>query len=60
VEKTEDLVKPGDALEVMVLNADKVRRRISLSLKQLQERPVGLVEEPAQDYSQYNDYSDEE
>jgi ribosomal protein S1 len=60
VEKTEDLVKPGDKLEVMVLNADKVRRRISLSLKQLQERPVGLPEQPAQDYSHYNDYSDEE
>ncbi|HXA43393.1 MAG TPA: 30S ribosomal protein S1 [Candidatus Solibacter sp.] len=60
VEKTEDLVKPGDKLEVMVLNADKVRRRISLSLKQLQERPQGLPEQPAQDYSQYNDYSDEE
>jgi ribosomal protein S1 len=60
VEKTEDLVKPGDKLEVMVLNADKVRRRISLSLKQLQERPQGMPEQPAQDYSQYNDYSDEE
>jgi ribosomal protein S1 len=44
----------------MVLNADKVRRRISLSLKQLQERPVGLPEQPAQDYSHYNYYSDEE
>jgi small subunit ribosomal protein S1 len=60
VEKTEDLVKPGDKLEVMVLNADKVRRRISLSLKQLQERPQGMPEQPAQDYSQYTDYSDEE
>src|ERR1700716_4761421 len=60
VEKTEDLVKPGDKLEVMVLKAAKVRRRISLSLKQLQERPQGMPEQPAQDYSQYNDYSDEE
>jgi small subunit ribosomal protein S1 len=60
VEKTEDLVKPGEKLEVMVLNADKVRRRISLSLKQLQERPVGVVDQPAQDYAQYNDYSEEE
>src|SRR5438309_4318252 len=41
VDKTEDVVKPGDRLEVMVLNADKVRRRISLLLKQMQPRPVG-------------------
>jgi ribosomal protein S1 len=47
VDKTEDVVKPGDKLEVMVLNADKVRRRISLSLKQLQARPEGAVDEPA-------------
>lgn len=38
VERTEDVVKVGDRLRVMVLQADKVRRRISLSLKLLQER----------------------
>ncbi len=38
VERTEDVVKVGDRLRVMVLQADRVRRRISLSLKLLQER----------------------
>ena len=37
VERTEDVLKVGDNVEVMVLNADKVRRRISLSLRQLHE-----------------------
>jgi small subunit ribosomal protein S1 len=36
VERTEDVLKVGERIEVMVLNADKVRRRISLSLRQLQ------------------------
>ena len=36
VERTEDVLKVGEVIEVMVLNADKVRRRISLSLRQLQ------------------------
>ncbi len=45
VERTEDVVKVGDRLRVMVLQADKLRRRISLSLKQLQERPEGAVVE---------------
>ena len=35
VERTEDVLKVGEEVEVMVLNADKVRRRISLSLRQL-------------------------
>jgi ribosomal protein S1 len=43
VERTEDVVKVGDHLRVMVLQADKVRRRISLSLKQLEPRPAGAV-----------------
>jgi small subunit ribosomal protein S1 len=61
VERTEDVVKPGDKLEVMVLHADKVRRRISLSLKQLQERPQGAVEEDYRAYGdEYSEYSDEE
>ncbi len=47
VERTEDVVKVGDRLRVMVLQADKVRRRISLSLKQLQERPAGMVHQEA-------------
>jgi len=61
VERTEDVVKPGDKLEVMVLHADKVRRRISLSLKQLQERPQGAVEEDYRAYGdEYSEFSDEE
>ncbi|HEV3233346.1 MAG TPA: 30S ribosomal protein S1 [Candidatus Dormibacteraeota bacterium] len=61
VEKTEDVVSPGDKLEVQVLNADRVRRRISLSLKQLQERPQGVAyEEPARtDYADYGDDDEE-
>jgi small subunit ribosomal protein S1 len=35
VERTEDVLKVGEEVEVMVLSADKVRRRISLSLRQL-------------------------
>jgi small subunit ribosomal protein S1 len=35
VERTEDVLKVGEVVEVMVLSADKVRRRISLSLRQL-------------------------
>jgi ribosomal protein S1 len=41
VERTEDVLKVGDQVSVMVLNADKVRRRISLSLRQLQGRGPG-------------------
>jgi len=47
VERTEDVVKVGDRLRVMVLQADRVRRRISLSLKQLRERPAGTVHQEA-------------
>ncbi|HEY6380130.1 MAG TPA: 30S ribosomal protein S1 [Candidatus Dormibacteraeota bacterium] len=54
VERTEDVLKVGDEVEVMVLNADKVRRRISLSLRQLQGRgPDGAGGEefyPGADY----------
>ena len=35
VERTEDVLKVGETVEVMVLSADKERRRISLSLRQL-------------------------
>jgi small subunit ribosomal protein S1 len=55
VDKTEDVVKPGDKLEVMVLNADKVRRRISLSLRQMQERPSGVAVDNAAEYSDIDD-----
>jgi small subunit ribosomal protein S1 len=35
VERTEDVLKVGENVKVMVLSADKSRRRISLSLRQL-------------------------
>jgi ribosomal protein S1 len=50
VERTEDVVQVGQRLRVKVLAADRGRRRISLSLKQLEEpvtrrRPVELRED---------------
>jgi hypothetical protein len=35
VERTEDILKVGEQVKVMVLSADRARRRISLSLRQL-------------------------
>ena len=56
VERTEDVLKVGDEVEVMVLSADKTRRRISLSLRQLHGgAPEGM------DFStQSYDFSDED
>jgi small subunit ribosomal protein S1 len=52
VDHTEDVVQVGQKLRVRVLQADRSRRRISLSLKQAEEPPTGgRVEEPeAADY----------
>ena len=41
VEHTEDVVQVGQKLRVRVLQADRSRRRISLSLKQAEEPPAG-------------------
>jgi small subunit ribosomal protein S1 len=41
VEHTEDVVHPGQKLRVRVLQADRSRRRISLSLKQAEEPAAG-------------------
>ncbi len=41
VEHTEDVVQVGQTLRVRVLQADRSRRRISLSLKQAEEPPSG-------------------
>lgn len=47
VERTEDVLKVGEHVEVMVLAADKLRRRISLSLRQLHGgAPEGAEYEP--------------
>jgi small subunit ribosomal protein S1 len=42
VEHTEDVVQVGQKLRVRVLQADRSRRRISLSLKQVEEPPPGV------------------
>jgi len=58
VERTEDVLKVGDKVEVMVLSADKVRRRISLSLRQLHE---GGPTAQGEDYSEPTyDFPDED
>jgi small subunit ribosomal protein S1 len=59
VERTEDVLKVGEEVEVMVLSADKVRRRISLSLRQLHGGgPTGEGTEitpPSYDYPEDDD-----
>ncbi|MGI8848059.1 MAG: 30S ribosomal protein S1 [Candidatus Dormibacteria bacterium] len=58
VERTEDVVKIGENISVMVLSADKARRRISLSLRQLHgggpEDPGEYVP-PSYDFSEDDD-----
>ncbi|MFP4456519.1 MAG: 30S ribosomal protein S1 [Clostridia bacterium] len=39
VEKTEDVVTPGDVIKVKILSVNKDEKRISLSLKETTERP---------------------
>ncbi|HVA20670.1 MAG TPA: 30S ribosomal protein S1 [Candidatus Micrarchaeia archaeon] len=46
VERTEDVLRVGDVVKVLVLQADRTRRRISLSLRQLFPRPADLPPEP--------------
>src|ERR1019366_4219988 len=59
VERTEGVLKVGEEVEVMVLSADKVRRRISLSLRQLHGGgPTGEGDEitpPSYDYPEDDD-----
>jgi ribosomal protein S1 len=40
VEKTEDVLKVGETVQVKVIGIDTARRRISLSLKQLSNPPA--------------------
>jgi ribosomal protein S1 len=42
VERTEDVLKVGEDLQVKVIGIDTARRRISLSLKQLSAPPASL------------------
>jgi small subunit ribosomal protein S1 len=62
VERTEDVLKVGEEVEVMVLSADKVRRRISLSLRQLHGGgPTGEgmeITPPSYDYPEDEDDDD--
>ena len=57
VERTEDVVHVGQRLRVKVLQADRTRRRISLSLKQVEERPEFV---PAAEGQAYPDEVEEE
>ncbi len=43
VERTEDVLKVGETLQVKVIGIDTARRRISLSLKQLSAPPASLA-----------------
>lgn len=63
VERTEDVLKVGDVVEVMVLSADKERRRISLSLRQLHGGPPEGAEEyvpPAYEFPEDDDDDEDE
>ena len=41
VDKTEDVLKVGEEVQVKVIGIDTARRRVSLSLKQLSNAPAG-------------------
>jgi ribosomal protein S1 len=43
VERTEDVLKVGETVQVKVIGIDTARRRISLSLKQLSAPPASLA-----------------
>ena len=45
VERPDDVLEPGQAVEVYVLNIDRERRRVGLSIKRLQPDPWQSVEE---------------
>jgi small subunit ribosomal protein S1 len=63
VERTEDILKIGEQVKVMVLSADRARRRISLSLRQLHgggpEGPAEYVP-PTYDLGDDSDQVDDE
>ena len=47
VRQPSDVVKEGDEVEAQVLDVNRRKKQIKLSLKALQEEPVKVVEEPA-------------
>jgi small subunit ribosomal protein S1 len=62
VERTEDVLRVGDTVRVVVLQADRTRRRISLSYRQLLPRPAHLPAEedgPGGGYAAVADYEPE-
>ena len=60
VDKTEDVLKVGDTVQVKVIGIDTARRRISLSLKQLSNAPAGYVSSRREnDYAAYDEDEDE-
>src|SRR5438093_641004 len=58
VEKTEDVLKVGETIQVKVIGVDTARRRISLSLKQLSSAPASY--EPHERKSTDYDFDEEE
>ena len=60
VERTEDVLKVGENLQVKVIGIDTARRRISLSLKQLSAPPASLANGRAETRpAEYDDVEDE-
>jgi small subunit ribosomal protein S1 len=59
VEKTEDVVKVGETVQVKVIGIDTARRRISLSLKQLSNPPASFEPRERRGANDY-DFDEEE
>ena len=59
VDKTEDVLKVGEQVQVKVIGVDAARRRISLSLKQLSNPPAGYVSRGDRKDSDYFDDDEE-
>jgi ribosomal protein S1 len=55
VDKTEDVLKVGEQVQVKVIGIDPARRRISLSLKQLSNPPAGYSSRPDRREDFYED-----
>jgi transcriptional accessory protein Tex/SPT6 len=65
VNKPEDVVKPGESLEVRIISVDRRRRRIDLSIKGLREepeaeQPVEAVAEPEDEASSEDPFAEVE
>lgn len=46
INKISDVIKVGDIVKVKVMDVDKEKNRVSLSIKELLPKPEGFVEEP--------------